>query len=391
MDEQAFRASPVGRLVPITGHEGTRAYRHFAFVPTRLPSSVQLTEKTYKMVTDAALEAGRLDAAALRLPNPEILVRPAVYQEAVSTSALEGTHAALVDVLGGGLIEDRLRTLEVREILNYVAAAHRAIELLKTKPICMSVLSELQAILVRGTPGGGATAGRLRPHQVYIGHRRGGIENSRFVPPPPGEELLEGVTAWERWVNTESDMPLFVKLALTHYQFETLHPFNDGNGRLGRLVIQLQLLDAEALKYPILNLSEWFEPRRDDYTRLLSEVSENGRFDEWVQFFATAVAEQSSAGMLRIEEMLLVRSEMLSALKAAGNRGVLVNEIVDDLVSYPVVTPSGLAKAHNATYASARAAIDRLVALGYLEELTGRNYGRMFGCLRLIEVLEGRL
>lgn len=389
MDLASFRDSPVGRLHPIQGDEEGQPYSHFAFVPAPLPASLPLSERTYSLIEEAGVAIGRLDAAALRLPNPAILVRPAMYREAVSTSALEGTYAPLVDVLGGALVEDRLRSQEVREILNYVSAAETAIELLKRKPICITMLQDLQRMLVRGTRGDGASAGRLRMHQVYIGKRRG-IVQSRFVPPPEGRLLETGMYDWEAWVNEVHQMPLLVKIALAHYQFEALHPFNDGNGRLGRLVMLLQLLAAGVLKWPILNVSEWLEPRKDEYTDLLLHISQTGDWEEWVQFFAIAIREQSRTAMQRIDMMLDIRVQMLDALRGSGNRGVLVTHVVDDLVAYPVVTPSEIARTHAVTYKSARAAISKLQGFGFLDEITGRNYGMMFGCRLLIDAIEGR-
>lgn len=391
MDPSMFANSPVGRLLPIEGYDAGKPYQHVAFVPADLPATVPLQERTYAMVMDAGVAAGRLDAAAMRLPNPAILVRPAMYREAVSTSALEGTYAPLVDVMAGGLVEERLRSQEVREILNYVNAADQAIELLETKPICVTMLQDLQATLVRGTRGDGASSGKLRGHQVFIGKRGQSITSARFVPPPPGAALEGGIYAWEKWLHEDHDMPMLVKAALAHYQFETLHPFHDGNGRLGRLVILLQLLEAGILKYPILNLSEWLEPRKDEYVDLLLDVSKTGQWDAWVQFFALAITEQSAVAMKRIDTMLMIREDMLNTLRSAGNRGVLVTHVVDDLVAYPVITPSEIAKLHNVTYPAARAAIRKLEDLGYLHELTGRSYRMMYGCGPLMDAIEGHI
>lgn len=391
MDPKDFQDSPVGSLLPIAGDQGGQHYKHVAFLPADLPKTLPLQERTYSAVADAAVAAGRLDAAAMRLPNPAILVRPAMYGEAVSTSALEGTYAPLVDVLGGALVEERLRSQEVREILNYVRAAEQAIDLLSKKPICVTMLQELQATLVRGTRGDGASSGKLRGHQVFIGKRGQNITSARFVPPPPGAALEAGIYAWEAWINETHEMPTLVKAALAHYQFETLHPFNDGNGRLGRLVILLQLLEAEILAYPILNLSEWLEPRKDEYTGLLLEVSKTGAWDPWVVFFATAIKEQCAVAMARIDTMLAIREDIVSALKSVNNRGLLVTTVVDDLVAYPVVTPTQIAKEHGVTYAAARSAITKLTELGFLEEITGRSYGMMFGCPQLMAAIEGHL
>ena len=147
---------------------------------------------------------------------------------------------------------------------NYVTAAERVLDLIKVRPVCLNVLSELHSILVRGTRGEMYNSGRLRQRQVFIGEPELGIEQSRFVPVPEGQQLLDGMTDWERWINAEDDMPLLMKAAVGHYQFETLHPFSDGNGRLGRLVVVLQMIEADTLAYPVINLPPWLKPRKEE-------------------------------------------------------------------------------------------------------------------------------
>lgn len=389
MDIALFENSPVGRLQPIAGHDTylDRDYNHFAFVPTALPEAVPLEPLTIKLMSEAERAVGRLDAAASRLPNPSLLVRPALYREAVSTSALEGTYAPFQEVLEADYIEERKRSAEVREVRNYVQAAERGLQLIREKPICLNLIAELQAIIVRGTRGDSFDAGRLRGGQAYIGERALGIERSRFVPPPSGDELKDGVSDWEKWINSDDHTPLLVKAALGHYQFETLHPFSDGNGRLGRLIVTLQLVYAGALQYPVLNLSPWFEPRKERYKDLLLAVSQRGEYDEWLQFFFSAISAQADDAVARIDELMAVRAEFLERLRADKAKGVVL-EIVEDLIGYPVITPSQAASLHHVTYPPAAKAIDRLVQLDILREVTGRSYGRVFACERVMRIVE---
>ena len=217
--------------------------------------------------------------------------------------------------------------------------------------------------------------------------RHKGIEHSRFVPPPAGDILIEGMSDWEKWLNAQDHIPLLVKAAVGHYQFETLHPFNDGNGRLGRLIFVLQLVDAGALAYPILNLSPWLEPRKDEYTDLMLSVSRNGEFNPWVQFVAQGVMAQANEAISRIEQLIQIRAAMLEALHADNARGVVL-DIVEDLVGYPVITPSQAASLHSVTYPPANAAIQRLERLGFLREITGRSYGRVYVCPDIMAAVE---
>ncbi|MBK6764022.1 MAG: Fic family protein [Micrococcales bacterium] len=381
----------MGGLAPIAGFDTflDREYRHFAFIPKPLPNHVELASRTVKVIAEAERSLGRLDAATGRLPNPNLLVRPSLYREAVSTSALEGTYAPLDSVMEAEYVQEKDRTEEEREILNYVKAAQRGLELLDTKPICLTLIAELQAILVQGTRGDSNDAGRLRERQVYIGEKRLGIEESRFVPPPPGDLLRAGMSEWEKWLNLDpstDDTPLIAKAAIGHYQFETLHPFSDGNGRLGRLIVVLQLVDAGALTHPVLNLSPWLEPRKDLYKDLLLSTTRSGEFDPWVQFFAEAVKDQAEDSLRRIDTLIDIRNSMLDALHATRAKGVIL-QIARDLIGYPVISPSQAASLHGVTYPPANAALQRLEELGYVQEITGRNYGRLYACSAVLRVL----
>lgn len=388
MDRKRFAASPVGRLVPITGHDARtgRDYDHVAFVPAPLPSAVALGAGTARALGDAMLALGRLDQAAQRLPNPQLLIRPTIRREAVSTSALEGTYAAFSEVLEAEFLEERELRGPVVELRNYVEAAERGLELLPTRPIARNLLCELQAMIVRGTPAA-PHSGRVRDTQVVIGAPGAPIEDARFVPPPPGEMLETGLDDWERWVNAEDDLPLLVKLALAHYQFETLHPFTDGNGRVGRLVALLQIMEARVLRYPILNLSPWLERRREEYVAGLENVSATGDIERWVSFFCRAVAAQASAGVTAIDRLLSFRDDAVATLRSHRVRSVAV-PIAEELIGYPVITPTVAAQRHGVSYPSANTAITRLVDIGILRQVGDRSYARMFFAPRVMEILE---
>lgn len=381
--------APTGRLIPIHGQHPTtgRDYAATAFVPSPLPDDLTLQTRTHKIAAEAERAIGRLDAATGKLPDPHLLIRPAIMREAVSTSALEGTHAALFDVLEADYMPTGQRSQEVREVLNYVRAANEGHEKIKTEPIRLNLIKPLQAMLVEGTRGDGYDAGQLRSGQVYIGERRAGIEAARFVPAPPGKELADGMDAWEKWINTDTSFPLVARIALAHYQFEALHPFTDGNGRIGRLLISLQLVDCGALKYPILNLSSFLEPRKDEYKDRMLGVSQKGEYDEWIQFFATGIDEAATAACERIDRLIDFRDEMMAALRADGARGVVL-DIVDDLIAYPVITISQAASLHQVTYPPAKNAIQRLERLGFLTEVTGKAYGRVYACGRIMDIVD---
>lgn len=394
MDPTAFANTPVGRLVPIKGHDQRwdEDFEDYAFVPDPLPASLPLSESTYAIVADAAMALGRLDAATNRLPNPRLLVRPALRLEAVSTSALEGTYATLTEVLEGDFVEETRRSAEVAEVLNYVRATETALERIKERAISFNLIAELQQILVRGTRGDSYDAGRLRERYVLIGPDNCRVSEARFIPTPHGDLLRDGVSDWEKWINAVDSIPLLVKVAAGHYQFETLHPFSDGNGRLGRLIAILQLIYNGAIQHPLLNISHWFERRRNQYQDHLLKVSQTGEIDPWVTFFCNAVLDQAVDACGRIEHLVAIREEMIQTLRQAGAKGTS-RAIVDNLIGFPVVTVPAMTAVHGVSYQAANTAVARLVELGILREATGRTYHRVFVCdvvLRELERPSGR-
>lgn len=377
MDIEGLRQSPIGQLVPIRGSDARwGAFDYFAFAPSALPEAIPLTESTGCTVADAAMALGRLDVAAERVPNPLLLVRPALRKEAVSTSALEGTFAPLTEVLEGEIVGTHAVSREAAEILNYIRAADHAFARLAQVPVSFNLLAELQKILVSGTRGDSYDAGMLRQRQVFIGPERGPIERARYVPPPPGDELANSVADWERWIHSDTAAHLLVKVALGHYQFEALHPFSDGNGRLGRLVVALQLMESGVLRYPLLNIAEWLEPRRDEYQDNLLKLSIDGDYDHWVGFFCRGVEEQARAATDRINRLLSLRESLLLKVRESGSRGGAAYRIADELIGFPVLDVPWTADRHGVTYQAAKESLGRLEQLGVLR-LVKRPTGRL--------------
>lgn len=388
MDLRLLASSPVGKLVSIRGVDGRtgKTYDHKAFLPDPLPDDLRLEQDTYRTVMEATAAVARLDEAACRLPNPSLLARPAIRREAVSTSALEGTYAAFTDVLEGEFLGEGDRTAAVAEVVNYVTAAEHAFAWIENYPISMGLLGDLQKTLVKGTRSETNDAGRVRTIQVCIGGG-GGVEAARFVPPPPGDQLQAGVEAWVAWINRDDKIPLLVKMALGHYQFETLHPFVDGNGRLGRLVCILQLRWRKELRVPVLNLSPWLEQHRTTYQDHLLRCSVTGQFDEWIRFFCQAVHAQSIRAIEKIDALNAWKEETVGLLKASGRRGVVLN-IAGDLIGYPIITPTIAAQMQKVTYQAANTAIKHLVDVGVLRERTGRPYARLFAARDVLRIID---
>jgi Fic family protein len=383
---EALRRSPIGRLVPISGPDGRGGrYDHFAYVPAPLAAEPPLTLRALNAGAKAAMAVVRLDEALSQLPNPKLLVRPFVRREAVSTSALEGTYADFEEVLEAEFLEDRQMSSEQREAYNYVRATDEGAQYLASRPISRRLTGRLQATIVRGTSGETYDAGDLRQRQVKVGARDQPVEEARYIPPPPGDVLVEGFSDWEKWVNTESDLPLVAKIAISHYQFEALHPYNDGNGRVGRLVAILQMIQEGVLRHPVLNIAPWLELRRDRYIDELYQVSVTGDFNSWVEFFCEAIQSQAENGVLTIRELLSIRDEMVQTLRAASIRGAAL-EVVENLIGYPYIDVPTARRLVGKSFEAANHAIARLVDLGILREITGKKTNRLFMCQKVWRV-----
>lgn len=391
MDVGAVRGSPIGVLLPIEGWDPRfdERYEHEAFVPAPLPTHVELSAPTHASVLAASTAVARVDQAASLLPYPMLLARPAIRREAVSTSALEGTYAALSEVLEAEFMDPGDVSTSVSEVRNYVEAAEGAYASVREgRPVTLGFLSDLQKVLVRGTRSDGASAGRVRTTQVFIGAEGRRIPESRFVPPPPDHNLTDGLDAWETWIHSRlPGLPVVARMAMAHYQFEALHPFVDGNGRLGRLVAILQLLQSRELRVPIINLSPWLEHRRSEYQDGLLRVSVTGEWDPWIGFFSEAVRAQAVDALTRIESLLALRDEFIARLRTVRAKGVSLR-IAEELIGYPMITPTLASRRYAVSYQAANTAIARLVELGILTQRTRGRYQRIFASNDVIRIIE---
>lgn len=389
--------SPIGTLVPVSGHDARfgEDYETEAFVPHDLPERVELPSRVWMAVSDAMSELGRLDAAAALIPNPQLIVRIATRREAVGTSALEGTYADLTQIFAAEVLprdeQDADVPPNVREVMNYTRAAEGVYALIADRPITLNLLSALQAQIVRGTPSDGPEAGAIRETQVFIGAKHGRVSEARFIPPPPGDQLRADCERWVQWLSAPTpavEVALLARIAMAHYQFETLHPFTDGNGRVGRLVAVLQILREGALRSPVLSISPWLEEHDEEYRDHLLGVSITGDWAPWVEFFAQAVLEESRAGHDRIMRLLALRHELSDTVRSALPRARLAVEIADDLIAYPILSVSDAQRRYGRTNQANRNAVASLVELGILEPYSEARYDRLYWNRRVFQVIE---
>lgn len=392
-----LRDSPIGAVEPISGHDARfgEEYEAEAFIPHDLPDRIDLPGPTWMAVSDAAAELGRLDAAASLIPRPQLIARIATRREAIGTSALEGTYANLTELFAAEVLPEASHETDVapnvREVMNYTRAADAAYSWIVDRPISLGMISTLQAQIVRGTSSDGPDAGALRRTQVFIGATNRRVADARFIPPPPGDRLRAHCERWIDWLTAPTpngQIQLIARIAMAHYQFETLHPFTDGNGRLGRLVAVLQMLREGALRSPVLAVSPWLEERSDEYRDHLLGVSLTGDWAPWIEFFARAVEAESRSGHDRIMRLLALRDEISDTVRAALPRGRLAVEIADDLIAFPVLSVSEANRRHGRSNQANRNAVASLVELGVLEPYGHARYDRLYWSPRVFEVIE---
>jgi Fic family protein len=358
-----------------------------AFLPDRLPADLTLSTGTWTTINRASAALARLDGAARLIPSPALLRRPALRREAQSTSALEGTYAPFADVLAADRDDERHMTAEVREILNFERMAELAFSWPEDRPMTIGMLGELQRTLVRGTAGELSDAGGLRDRIVVIGAPGRSLDDARFVPPPPGDQLRSGVESLLVWINDPPELPTVVQAAMVHYQFESLHPHSDGNGRLGRLLVIVQLLRGALIREPLLVVSPWFEQRRDQYQEALLNLSMDGDWDAWIAFFAEGVAASAAESQKKVERLVSLQDELRSTVQAAGKRGV-AERLAADLVGRPYITQREVSQQYGLSKQGANNAIRSLLDLKILERSGVRPFGnaRVYVAPAVVEI-----
>ena len=395
MDLSLFTAS-TGQLISITGSDShLGSWEHKAFLPAPLPDEMpDLSNRTIMILGDARSALAALDNTARLLPNPQLLRQPTLRREAQSTSALEGTYAPLSEVITAD--DDHVDSLEMREILNYVRMANVGFAAVQNgRNVSTSLLTQLQGILMEGTALANES-GRLRQSQVVIGRRPEAnphalpVQAARFVPPPPGDQLEAGVDELMRWKNVDHsvDIDPLIKAGLAHYQFETLHPFRDGNGRLGRYLIVLDLLSSGLLSEPTLTVSPWFEARRGEYYDHLFRVSTEGDWDSYLGFFARGLQQAAESTRRQMLALSQVQGELKDEIRASHLRGESAHAVIDLATGQPTFTIQMVAEAVGLSKNGARNVLERLIELKIIAVLDPENtYRRRYFAPRILQVL----
>lgn len=382
MKKEDFAENAPGRLTPNLDGQIT-------FAPDPLPPRLDSFDRvTVQLLAEAERRVGELAGVGRMLLNPHLLIGPFLRREAVLSSRIEGTYATAEQLLlYEALPREKPATPDVREVGNYVKALEYGLARLKELPVSQRLIRELHSVLLQGVRGQEHTPGEFRRRQNYIGQRGQAIQDARFVPPPV-TEMEKCLDQFERFLHSGSDLPFLVQLALIHYQFEAIHPFLDGNGRLGRLLISLLLSERGVLPQPLLYLSAFFEHNRDAYMDHLLAVSQRGAWIDWIHFFLHGVAEQSADAIRRSQRLLDLRQEYRDRLQAAPRTSALALRLVDELFAFPALTARKAKDVLRVTTVSAQRNINKLVEAGILVERTGRARNRVYVASEILSTIE---
>ena len=356
-----------------------------AFVPNPLPPEINWVPSLVRALSEADRLTGRLAGEGGRLPNPHLLIRPFIRREAVLSSRIEGTQATLGELLAAeaGAAVERSPD-DLREIGNYVAALEHGMKRLKTLPLSLRLVRELHRKLMTGVRGSQATPGEFRRSQNWIGPPGSTIENASYIPPPP-DQMMNCLGEWEKFLHDRT-LPPLVQIALVHYQFEAIHPFLDGNGRVGRLLITLFLLERGVLPNPLLYLSAFFEATRSDYYGYLRGVTAAGHWRPWLEYFLNGVARQA--------EDALSRSERINALLTRWREGVIGSSsktptrIIDLLAENPYWTIKRIAERLDVAFTTAQRAVEMLESASIVALAREAKRDRVYCAKAILDILE---
>jgi Fic family protein len=386
MDPRIYAGSPSGRLVRApTGY--------WAFVPHPLPPAFTWTPSVVAALSDADRALGELAGLGRSLPNPHLLIAPFIRREAVLSSRIEGTQASLSDLLAYEAVQNLAVQLtmfepppDVREVYNYVRALEYGLDRLQSLPLSLRLIREIHTRLMEGVRGEHGTPGEFRCSQNWIGPPGCRLEEATFVPPPV-PEMKGALSAFEQFLHTPSDWPPLARLGLVHYQFEAIHPFLDGNGRIGRLLITLLLCAERLLPEPLLYLSAYLASHRQDYYDLLLAVSREGAWEAWLVFFLRGVVAQAQDAVVRAQRLQDLREQYREQFQAERAAGRLL-QVVDLLFARPVMTMPQIAEALGVNYATATRYIRQLEESTLLREITGQARNRVYRADEVVDAIE---
>lgn len=389
MDPDRFKDSTAGRLVRVG--RGEEAY--WAFVPHDLPPDLDLDDELLTVLAEAERSLGELKALARTTPNPRLSVGPFIRREAVFSSRIEGIETDVVHLYAyeagqpslPGLGRTGVSESDTWEALNYVRALEYGLAHMDALPVSLRLIRQLHLRLMGGTIGERATPGEFRRSQNWIGGPRSTLRDADFVPPPP-TEMHSALDALEKYLHGGGRYPPLVRLALIHYQFEAIHPFVDGNGRVGRMLLPLLVVHWELLPLPLLYLSAFFHRHQDEYYQLLIGVSERGTWKRWLSFFLRAVAEQARDAMGKAKQLHELQADW--HVRLATDSSAPASGLADMLFETPVVSIPQVQHGLNVTYPTAQKHVERLMEAEILHQTGESSHGKTFAAWEIFDIVK---
>ena len=356
------------------------------FVPHDLKYlKFNIDEEFQNLINRAYLLLGRLDGMATTLPDINLFVSMYVQKEAVISSQIEGTQASLIDVLQKDRKNEKIKDTE--EIVNYIKATNYAFKRLEELPLCMRLIKETHSILLSGVRGNEKSPGEFRKSQNWIGYAGCKLNTASFVPPAPGE-MEKSLTDLEKYIHEDSFIPNLIKIALIHYQFETIHPFLDGNGRMGRLLIVLFLKERGLIEYPVLYLSYFFKKNRNRYYELLNNVRVKGEFEEWIKFFIKGICEISEDAISSIQKIIELKKADIEKIRniPKGNISNLLL-IYDYLLRHPFLETEDIRRLSDLSKPTVNKLLETLIELEILELVEEKKRYKQYVYKKYVDIL----
>ncbi len=362
---------------------------HWAFVPHPLPPVIHWSDELIASLSQADRAVGELTGWGHFVSNPHLLIHPFIRREAVFSSRIEGTRASLSDLYAYESGQLALFDLpdDVREVHNYVRALEYGLERMESLPLSLRLLREIHAVLMENVRGQERTPGEFRRSQNWIGPPGATLNEASFVPPPV-DKMWEALDALEKFMHMPHDLPPLLRVGLIHYQFEAIHPFLDGNGRVGRLLTTLLLCAWGVLPAPLLYLSPYFERRRQSYYDLLLNVSQRGDWEAWLIFFLQGVAHQGGDAVQRIRALQQLRERYHNLLQSTRAAARLL-QVIDLLFERPFLQTRQVATQLGVNFSTAQRYVNRLLDAGILREATGKTRNRVYRAEEILRAVAG--
>ena len=367
-----------------TNLSGEMAYQ--SFVPSPLPPTppIEISEDILEQLIKANSQLAILESVATRIPDVDLFVSMYVRKEALMSSQIEGTQATLEDVLDP-LIEDNTNR-NVADVVNYIKATEYAIRRLHELPLCNRLLKETHAILMEGVRGQEKNPGEFRCSQNWIGGKGSTLRNAKYIPPSP-DDMTEPMSDLEKYINADDRLDGLIRAALIHYQFETIHPFLDGNGRIGRLLITLFLMEKKTLTTPALYISYFLKKNRVEYYDRMTEVRSKGNYEQWVKFFLQALAESAKDAIAAIDELTALHDKNVDLVAGMGRASKNAMLVFRYLEANPIIEIGKTAEALGITFGTASNVVERLSSAGILEQTTTGRRNRTFAYKDYLAIL----